>query len=77
MEFKKNSDRIDKWLADRAGLTIEGVSPTRFLAEKNKLTSQAIYNYVELVIAGKRDIRVVGHNNKDGLQIWEVKRLGK
>lgn len=75
MEFKKKSTKINKWLTDRAGLFIEGISPARHLAEKNKLTSQAIYNYVEMVNDGKRDIRVVGDQSNP--EVWEVKRLGK
>ena len=74
MEFKKKNKSISKWLSDRAGLNINGVSPTRYLAESNGLTTQAIYNYVDLVNKGQRDIRVIGDKSPE---IYEVRRLGK
>ena len=73
MQFKKSSESIDKWIANKGKTLVSGRSPLRYLAESNGLTTQAIYNYVELVRAGKRDIRVACGDHS----IWEVKRLGR
>jgi len=70
MEFKKKSSPIGKWLMDRAASD----GTVRFLAAKTGLSTQAIYNYVELSNSGKRDIRVIGDTNP---QIYEVKRLSR
>ena len=70
MEFKKKSMQIGEWLKSRAHLD----GTVRFLAVKTGLSTQAIYNYVELSNSGKRDIRVIGN---DEPEIYEVKRLSK
>ena len=57
---------ISKW--------VDAGGDVRELAESCGLTTQAIYNYVELSNSGKRDIRVTGNDNPE---IYEVKRLGK
>ncbi len=61
MQFVKKGTPISEWLNSRAHE--DGV--VKGLADDNRLTTAAIYNYV----ASDRDIRVVGR------EIFEVKQL--
>lgn len=45
------------------------------LADKNGLTSAAIYQYIKQSDEGLRDIRVIGTEKNP--EIYEVRRLGK